>query len=252
MVVAFRGFLVTVAIVIRAAVALAADGAAPAADPAESLPSLPYSPVVEARLALTSDFRAIPPGGRVELTRKDKKEQAASLGLTTALGAAGSATAASASVVGAAMYVMIAGFNQSEENQRNDLGRLIESIDFPALVENSMAALLRARQVGEPDVARLQVLIRRYGLIQGSRGPGDPLCLIVEADIVLLVQGSERHRSQVAIWPNTKQDAAPPASCASRSALLDNGGKLMRRLFADYGDILAALAARRLPELPWR
>ncbi len=248
----FRGFLVALACAIRAAVALAADGATPAADPAESLPTLPYSPVVEARLALTSDFRAIPPGGRVELTQKDKKEQAASLGLTTALGAAGSATAASASVVGAAMYVMIAGFNQSEENQRNDLGRLIESIDFPSLVEKSVVALLRARQPGEPDAATLQVLIRRYGLIQGSRGPGDPLCLIVEGDIVLLVQRSERHRSQVAIWPNSKQDGAPPASCASRSALLANDGKLLRRLFADYGDILAALAARRLPELPWR
>lgn len=248
----FRGFLVTVACAIRAAVGLAADGAPPAADSADSLPCVRYPPLVEARLALTSDFRAIPPGGRVELSQKDKTEQAASLGLLTGLGAAGSATAASASVVGALMYAMVAGFNQSEENQRTDLGRLIESIDFPALVGNSMVALLRPRQTGEPDAATLQVLIQRYGLIQGSRGPGDPLCLIVEAEIVLLVQGSEHHRSQVAIWPNSQQDGAPPASCASRSALLDNDGKLMRRWFADYGDTLAALAARRLPQLPWR
>jgi len=248
----FRGFLVTLACAIPAAVALAADGAPPAADSAESMPSIPYPPLVEARLALTSDFRTIPPGGRVDLSRKDKVEQATSLGLLAGLGAAGSATAASHSVVGAMMYVMIAGFNQAEENQRSDLGRLIQSIDFPALVGNSLVALLRERQVGEPDAATLQVLIRRYGLIQGSRGPGDPLCLMVEADIVLLVQGSERHRSQVAIWPNSMQEGAPPASCASRSALADNDGKLMRRLFADYGDTLAVLAARRLPQLPWR
>lgn len=248
----FRSFLVTLACAIPTVAAPAADGSPPAADSAESMVGVPYAPLVEARLALTSDLRAIPPGGRVKFGQKDKTEQAANLGLLTGLGAAGSATAASASVVGALMYVMVASFNQSEENQRNDLGRLIASIDFPVLVGNSMVTLLRPRQTGDPDAATLQVLIRRYGLIQGSRGPGDPLCLMVEADIVLLVEGSERHRSQVAIWPNSKQDGAPPASCASRSALLDNDGKLMRRLFADYGDGIAALAARRLPLLPWR
>lgn len=210
-------------------------------------------PLVVARLAGDVAEQALPPGRKIELTQREQEEGAKGVASMAALGAAGSAPAASALAVMAPMYLAMGIYNQSVDTRDSVLGKALRAADVPAMLVKSANALLRDGPTGASSPVTLEFLILNYGLRDDYVPSLDNMvCVAMQVDLVLATTAGELYRDRITLGSGEPAEDVPPPACTSRSRLAANDSRLLHQVLRDYADTFVAIAARRLPVLPWK
>ncbi len=210
-------------------------------------------PQVVARLAANAGEQRVPEGRKIELTQREQGEAAGSMAGLAALGAAGSVQAASAAVVAAPMYLALGIYNQNVASRDAALGQALRGADVPAMMVKSANALLQSGPTGASSPVTLEFLIVNYGLRDDFIPSLDNMvCVAMQVDMVLSTAEQELYRDRITLGSGEPAEDVPPPACTSRSRLAGNNGQLLHQVLRDYADTFAAIAARRLPVLPWK
>ena len=125
--------------------------------------------------------------------------------------------------------------------------------DVPAMVVKSTNALFPNGTTGVSSPVKLEFLIINYGLRDDYVPSLDNMvCVAMQVDLVLSTAAGELYRDRITLGSGEPAEDVPPPACTSRSRLAANDGQLLHQVLRDYADIFAAIAARRLPVLPWK
>jgi hypothetical protein len=210
-------------------------------------------PTVVSRLASRFEARSVPAAQLVDITGGDKATAAGSVAGLGAEAVAGSPQAASALVAAAPIFLAIGIHNQNKESRRSRLEQALREANVPLLMESSLNSLFREESAQGASDVMLEVLINDYGLRSGYiSGVEDIFCFVLHAEIVLTAKAREVYRAQVLLGSSAQSDEVPPPSCASLAKLAENDARQLHQIITDYTDTLAAIAAHRLPALPWK
>ncbi|MFC1896222.1 hypothetical protein ACFL0Q_06125 [Thermodesulfobacteriota bacterium] len=161
---------------------------------------------------------------------------------------------ASSLVVGGVLITgMTAALAAAEGRAISSIEEVVSTVDFPALVEKAIQAKFNRSLDSKASGNKLTVLILGYGFTEKHPGVGPAeLCFTMDAEIVFTEADTEIYRDLVFMEPYLRSEDAPPPPCASMEDLADNEGRLAQEMIIEQSEILSAIAAHRLPALPWK
>ena len=210
-------------------------------------------PLVVARLVAKAGEQPVPQGRKIGMTQRQQGEAAGSMAGMAALGAAGSAQAVSTVGVMVPMYLALGIYNQSVDSRDAALGQALRGADVPAMLLKSANALLSGGPTAAASPVSLEFLVINYGLRDDFVPSLDNMvCVAMQVDMVLSTAAEELYRDRITLGSGEPVEDVPPPACTSRSRLAANNGQLLHQVLRDYADTFAAIAARRLPVLPWK
>jgi hypothetical protein len=139
------------------------------------------------------------------------------------------------------------GLNAAEKRQHEAIIAALKETD---LADATHARLAQRLPPPAPGMT-LSVIVLAYGLVPKYGDVGWPLCLSLDADIVLHDGERELFRDTVYLEPWRRSADAPPPVCASMVAFAAKDGAALRHAVLDYAQVLAAIVRHRTPALPW-
>lgn len=139
------------------------------------------------------------------------------------------------------------GINAVERRQHETIVAALEEADLLGMTRRTLAGRL---PYASPQNT-LTVIVLAYGLVPKYGHPNGPLCLSLDADLVLRAAGRELFRDTVYLEPYRRSADAPPPVCADMAGFAARGGAPLRDAALDYAQVLAAIVRHRLPALPW-
>ncbi len=135
---------------------------------------------------------------------------------------------------------------------RTALVEAVQRIDPLALIDRAVARRLPAAAPAAGARPVLDIVVAEYGLDTAPRsGRTDMMCLYLRIEAGLSVPEQEFPRSTFTVGDGDPAAGGAPQCATVRQWSVDDA-RLLRRAFADYVEVTAALLARRLPELPWQ
>jgi hypothetical protein len=139
--------------------------------------------------------------------------------------------------------------NAVERRQHEAIVAALQETD---LLGDTRAALEKRlpAPAAAPEVT-LTVIVLAYGLVPKYGHPSGPLCLSLDADLVVRAGDRELFRDTVYLEPYRRSADAPPPVCADLAAFAAQDGAALRNAVLDYAQVLAAIARDRLPALAW-
>lgn len=137
--------------------------------------------------------------------------------------------------------------NAMERRQHETIVAALQETD---LLGGTRAALAKRLPAPAPDVT-LTVIVLAYGLVPKYGHPSGPLCLSLDADLVVRAGDREVFRDTVYLEPYRRSADAPPPVCADLADFAAQDGAALRNAVLDYAQVLAAIARDRLPALAW-
>jgi len=139
------------------------------------------------------------------------------------------------------------GINAVERRQHETIVTALKKTDLLGVTRGALAGRLPAPLPGNT----LTVIVLAYGLVPKYGHPNGPLCLSLDADLVLRAGDRELFRDTVFLEPYRRSADAPPPVCADMAAFAAHDGAALRNAVLDYAQVLAAIVRDRLPALPW-
>lgn len=134
--------------------------------------------------------------------------------------------------------------------ERRQHEAIVAALQETDLLGHTRAALEQRLPAPAPDVT-LTVIVLAYGLVPKYGHPSGPLCLSLDADLVVRAGDRELFRDTVYLEPYRRSADAPPPVCADLAAFAAQDGAALRNAVLDYAQVLAAIARHRLPALAW-
>jgi hypothetical protein len=208
--------------------------------PASAAPALEVRGLREADLASIESIR--------EATRRLTGSSVALSGVATAEALLIPGFFSGSLVAGGLILAPLAiGLNAAEKRQHDAIVAALTETD---LADAARAGLAKRLPPPSPG-ATLSVIVLAYGLVPKYAEAHGPLCLALDADIVLHDRGREVYRDTVYLEAWRRSADAPPPVCADMAAFAANDGAALRNAVLDYAQVLAAIVRQRTPALPW-
>jgi len=242
--------------------ALALAGCATAPEPVET-PAPPPQKIVRvapqrlAAPAVTAVTLEVRGPGSADLKSIDELRGLTRRMTGTSLGVSGVALAEAVALPGFLSGSLVAGslilaplaigINAVERRQHEAILTALQQTD---LIGNTRAALEKRLPAPLPENT-LTVIVLAYGLVPKYGRPHGPLCLTLDADLVVRAGDRELFRDTVYLEPYRRSADAPPPVCAELAGFAAQDGAALRNAVLEYAQVLAAIARHRLPALPW-
>ena len=139
------------------------------------------------------------------------------------------------------------GLNAAEKRQHEAIVSALKETDL----RDAVSAGLAKRLPASAAQTRLTVIVLAYGLVPKYGNPHGPLCLTLDADIVVHDGGREVYRDTVYLEAWRRSADAPPPVCAHMEDFAAKDGAPVRNAALDAAQVLAAIVRLRTPALPW-
>lgn len=139
------------------------------------------------------------------------------------------------------------GLNAAEKRQHGAIVAALKQTDLRDAVHAGLAKRLPATTAQ----TRLTVIVLAYGLVPKYGNPHGPLCLTLDADIVVQDSAREVYRDTVYLEAWRRSADAPPPVCAHMEDFAAKDGAPARNAALDAAQVLAAIVRQRTPALPW-
>jgi hypothetical protein len=208
--------------------------------PASAAPALEVRGLREADLASIERMR--------EATRRLTGSSVALSGVATAEALLIPGFFSGSLVAGGLILAPLAiGLNTVERRQHQTIVAALKDADLASATRQALARRLPAPAPG----TTLSIIVLAYGLVPKYGDAGWPLCLSLDADIVLHSGERELFRDTVHLEPWRRSADAPPPVCATMSTFAAKDGAALRNAVLDYAQVLAAIVRHRMPALPW-
>jgi hypothetical protein len=193
----------------------------------------------------------------VEGLISESKEDAQRVGnraqtVTKALGQASRALQVTTVTLGALIMPAAMGIEIYGQRQHDAIIRTLREIDLLTLLRAELVRLAAPVSAGAP-AADLVVTVRTYGLAPRTTPcPTCALCVVVEADVVVTMGGTELLKDTIAQGPWRRSVDVPPPVCATMDEFSADDGRRLRHAVVDAAQTLAAITANRMPGLAWK
>lgn len=153
---------------------------------------------------------------------------------------------ASALVVGGIILVPLGTYGYMHEKKIwESINQALTTIEFTRAIDTALkkrlGAILSKRDF--PD-AQVEIIVHAFGLIK----PSSELhyCLVVSAKFSLAERQQLSTQEQLQITPADRSRDAPPPQCNSLENFADNDARLIRDTLAEYAEVIAAMAVKRI------
>ena len=191
--------------------------------------------------------------GLVQESKEDTQRVGSSAqAVTKAIGQASPALQATTLTLGALLMPASLGIEIYGQRQQDAIVRTLREIDLLTLLRAELVRRAAPVGTGEP-AAELRVTVKTYGLAPRSTPcPTCPLCLVVDAEVVVSQGGAELLKDSVVQGPWRRSVDVPPPVCATMDEFSADDGLRLRHAVVDAAQSLAAVTIRRLPALAWK
>jgi len=137
-----------------------------------------------------------------------------------------------------------------EETRAGRLQRAVSRVDFASRTRASLERWLSTPRSPDcpQDRARLELVIRAYGLGAGDRP--EEFCTFGDAVVRVELPDRPAQSSGVRITPHGRSADAPPAYCTRAQRMLDEDAALAESSVRDLAEILGAVVASRIRVTP--
>jgi hypothetical protein len=138
--------------------------------------------------------------------------------------------------------------NAMERRQQETVVGALQKAD---LVADVRAALAKRLPAPSPQTT-LSVIVLAYGLVPKYGHPQGPLCLTLDADLLVHAGTRELFRDTVYLEAWRRSADVPPRVCGTLEDFARKDGAALHNAVLDYAQVLAAVTRLRLPALPWK
>jgi hypothetical protein len=159
----------------------------------------------------------------------------------------GSAAILIGGVLVAAGGAMILGI---EKHYQDQMVAAVAQTDLPSKIESALVRRLKIANDFTSDVPTVEVLTVTYGLIEQEQP--EAVCVVAEMLLIVTVNGIERYKDSILIYPYMRSTDAPVPDCRTREVMAQNQGEVIRTSLDVFANAVPALVKNRLPGLPWQ
>lgn len=154
----------------------------------------------------------------------------------------------SGSLVAGAIFIAPLAITLSviDQRQHEAIQRALQETSLLDLATESLKK--RTPQIGSstPNAPKIELIIVAHGLTQ------QPLCLFVDAAIIVTIQGNPIFEDIIYLEPFLRSSDVSPPVCGSIEDFAKDDGRLIRRGLIEYGQVLAAIVVKRTKVFSWQ
>jgi len=154
----------------------------------------------------------------------------------------------SGSLVAGAIFIapLAISFSVIDQRQHEAIQSALQETSLLDIAAESLKK--RTPQLGSssPNAPKVELIIVAHGLTQ------QPLCLFVDAAIIVTVQGNPIFEDIIYLEPFLRSSDAPPPVCGSLGDFAEDDGRIIRRGLIEYGQVLAAILVKRTKVFSWQ